>query len=122
MNRVKTAMGKGAVSEREDGLRVSVAEMEEGIPKKPRAQKHLLKRITSPLKRLFSLNRDLKDSEESAWLKLFRRAFYVLSSAIVLAVIAVVCVNHPSLCCLGLLATQNLPLAAPRPGETVISS
>lgn len=90
-------MGNDIASKPEDGLRISVVEMEEGIPQKPQLQKHLLKRIKPPFQRLFRIRSDPEDPKESPWLKLFRRALYLLSSAIVLAVIAIVFVTHPSL-------------------------
>lgn len=93
----KTAMEKEVPLNPEDGLRISTVEMEAGLPQKPERKRQLLKRIASPFQRVFNLRGDPNDPKQSPWLKLFRRALYLLSSAIVLAVIAVVFVNNRSL-------------------------
>ena len=85
-------MGKDGPPISEEGLKVSVAEVEEGLPQKPKPRKFLLIRVTKFLRRTFSRQKD----SPSPWYKLVRNALYLFTAAIVLAVIAVVFVT-PSL-------------------------
>ena len=73
----------------DEGLRVSVVEMEEGLPSKSKTRKQLLKRISKLFRRTFCL----QEGSPSPWYKLFRNALYLLTAATVLAVIAVVFVS-----------------------------
>jgi hypothetical protein len=88
------AMGKEAPPEPEVGLRISVVEMEEGLAQKPRLKKHLLRGIASLFRKTFSRTYDSEDLQELACVRLFRRALYLLTSIVIVSVIAVVFV-HP---------------------------
>ena len=85
---------KTAASEPEVGLKVSIVDLEEGLAQKPKLKCPLFKRIASILQRSFRLPDRSAEAQESPWLKLFTRALYLLGSAIILAVVAVVFVNH----------------------------
>ena len=73
----------------DEGLRVSVVDMEEGLPARSITRKQLLQRISKIFRRIFCPQKD----SPSPWYKLFRNALYLLTAATVLAVIAVVFVS-----------------------------
>jgi len=70
----------------EDGLRVRAVEIEEELPRKPKSRKALLRRTAKFLRRPFSRQKD----SPSPWHKLVRNALYLLTAAVILAVVAVV--------------------------------